>query len=63
MSKSDWKHFNCQEKHEIEYVVGLYPKDIRDKVTEAIKDLCANNKNMTHEFLYAKLEEKGFFRL
>lgn len=64
MSKSDNDFFNCGQDHEYEYVI--YKKYERNKNTtptakdleDFIKQLCDENNNMTHDFLYEKIEEE-----
>lgn len=62
MSTRDAKYFNCSEKHEADYVSGLYTD--REGVKNFLKEKCKDGtiKYWTHEKLHAFLEENGFKR-
>ncbi|MCF0171601.1 MAG: hypothetical protein HUJ87_13990 [Fusobacterium varium] len=59
MSKSDWKYFNCSEKHEHDYVVSLYPKEKQELVRSYLRHWCniGTINNSTHEEVYALIKK------
>ena len=65
MPKSDWELFNCSEKHELDYVVGLYKATEQDAVSTWIKARCTNGtiNNWTHKKLYEALKDAGFTKV
>jgi hypothetical protein len=54
----DDKFFNCSEKHEIEYVAGLYTNT--SKVREFLKSKCKNNQinYSTHMQVYELIKKE-----
>lgn len=58
--KKDDLYYNCSQKHEENYVVGLYPALSRLAVRQFLQDKCADNtiKNSTHMEVYKLIEDK-----
>ena len=55
----DDKHFNCEQKHELDYVSGLYPNHEAEVLTLLIK-WCKNNtiKYSTHKEVYELIKKE-----
>ncbi len=58
----DWNEFNCNQEHELNYVLGLYKLQDRSAITQWIKNACKSNElnHTKYIVLYSKLEKAGF---
>lgn len=56
----DDRLFNCDQEHEIDYVVSLYDDQHKEQVRKLIKDCCADNtfSNSTHKDVYQMIKDK-----
>ena len=61
---SDHKHFNCSERHEIQYVSSLYKDKTNKTVKEFLEEKCKSQEinYSTHDEVYKILEKNGFVR-
>lgn len=52
--KSDHKHFNCSQDHELDYVSRRYDEKQRVRVRKFLKEKCKNGdiKYSTHDEVY-----------